>query len=63
MGRKAIFLDVDGTLTLPNGQVSQKVEEAISKVRKNGHYVFLCTGRNKAEMCIRDSGWSGHSCT
>ena len=48
MGRKAIFLDVDGTLTLPNGQVSPKVEEAISKVRKNGHYVFLCTGRNKA---------------
>ena len=25
MGRKAIFLDVDGTLTLPNGQVSERM--------------------------------------
>lgn len=64
MGRKAIFLDVDGTLTLPNGQVSQKVEEAISKVRKNGHYVFLCTGRNKAGVCaLMPIGFDGVICS
>lgn len=64
MGRKAIFLDVDGTLTLPNGQVSQKVEEAISKVRKNGHYVFLCTGRNKAGVrALMPIGFDGVICS
>ena len=64
MGRKAIFLDVDGTLTLPNGQVSPKVEEAISKVRKNGHYVFLCTGRNKAGVrALMPIGFDGMICS
>ena len=64
MGRKAIFLDVDGTLTLPNGQVSPKVEEAISKVRKNGHYVFLCTGRNKAGVrALMPIGFDGVICS
>lgn len=64
MGRKAIFLDVDGTLTLPNGQVSPKVEEAISKVRKNGHYVFLCTGRNKAGVrALMPIGFDGIICS
>ena len=64
MGRKAIFLGVDGTLTLPNGQVSPKVEEAISKVRKNGHYVFLCTGRNKAGVrALMPIGFDGIICS
>ena len=64
MGRKAIFLDVDGTLTLPNGQVSPKVEEANSKVRKNGHYVFLCTGRNKAGVrALMPIGFDGMICS
>ena len=64
MGRKEIFLDVDGTLTLPNGQVSPKVEEAISKVRKNGHYVFLCTGRNKAGVrALMPIGFDGIICS
>lgn len=48
MNKKIIFLDVDGTLTLPTGEVSYKVKNAISQARNNGHYVFLCTGRNKA---------------
>lgn len=46
--KKAIFLDVDGTLTRPIGDVSPKVQEAIKRARDKGHYVFLCTGRNKA---------------
>ena len=50
MRKKIVFLDVDGTLTLPSGDVSQYVKDAISFVRKNGHYVFLCTGRNKSSV-------------
>lgn len=46
--KKLIFLDVDGTLTLPDGNASSKVQEAIRQVQKNGHEVFLCTGRSYA---------------
>lgn len=45
MNKKIIFLDIDGTLTLPSGNVSDYVRETTSKVRENGHYVFLCTGK------------------
>lgn len=48
MEKKIIFLDVDGTLTLPSGDVSPRVEKAIQLVRKQGHLVFLCTGRSYA---------------
>jgi len=48
MKSKIIFLDVDGTLALASGDVSHKVKQAIQKARENGHYVFICTGRNRA---------------
>lgn len=48
MNKKAIFLDVDGTLVAGHLKMSDKVKEAIIQARKNGHKVFICTGRNKA---------------
>lgn len=48
MKSKVIFLDIDGTLTLPSGYVSPLVSQSIAQARHNGHYVFLCTGRNRA---------------
>ncbi|MEY8677058.1 HAD family hydrolase [Thomasclavelia cocleata] len=48
MNTKAIFLDVDGTLVAGHMEMSDKVKEAITKARLNGHKVFICTGRNKA---------------
>lgn len=48
MDKKAIFLDVDGTLVAGHMEMSNKVKEAIIKARLNGHKVFICTGRNKA---------------
>ena len=47
MGRKIIFLDIDGTLTVP-GSNEPPVSAlcAIESARKNGHLVFLCSGRN-----------------
>ena len=47
MSKRVIFLDIDGTLVHKHGEISLKVKEAINKVRENGHYVFLCTGRNR----------------
>lgn len=48
MEKKIIFLDVDGTLTLPDGKISSRVQEAIKQARANGHKVFICTGRSLA---------------
>jgi Cof subfamily protein (haloacid dehalogenase superfamily) len=50
MKRKAIFLDVDGTLVNDNGQVPESARQAVRAARANGHLVFLCTGRSPAEL-------------
>lgn len=47
MDQKIIFLDIDGTLTEPGcNDVPESALKAIDQARKNGHYVFLCTGRS-----------------
>ncbi len=48
MDKKAVFLDVDGTLVANHQEMSEKVKDGIKRARKNGHKVFICTGRNKA---------------
>ena len=53
MNRKAIFLDVDGTLVNDRGQVPESARQAVRAARANGHLVFLCTGRAPAEL------WAG----
>ncbi|MFR7591812.1 MAG: Cof-type HAD-IIB family hydrolase [Longibaculum sp.] len=64
MGKKVIFLDVDGTLTLKTGEVTKRVKDAIAKTRRNGHYVFLCTGRNKAGVhSLMPIGFDGMICS
>ena len=51
MKRKLIFLDIDGTLT-PAGSNTppQSAMNAIRAAQRNGHKVFLCTGRNPAML-------------
>lgn len=45
--KKIIFLDIDGTLTLPGSNEPPKSAiQAIRQARINGHKVFICTGRN-----------------
>lgn len=46
----AIFVDVDGTLLDNKQQIPESAVYAIQNARKNGHYVFLNTGRCKAEL-------------
>ncbi|MBQ7196479.1 MAG: HAD family hydrolase [Synergistaceae bacterium] len=44
---KLIFVDIDGTLTVPGENIPPHTAvEAINKARAKGHKIFLCTGRN-----------------
>ncbi len=50
MARKAIFVDVDGTLLTEEGRVPDSARDAIRAARDRGHLVFLCTGRSLGEL-------------
>ncbi|MCR6095871.1 Cof-type HAD-IIB family hydrolase [Salipaludibacillus agaradhaerens] len=58
---KIIFIDVDGTLVNEHGVIPNSAMVAIKKARENGHLVFICTGRSKAELFpdILNIGFSG----
>ena len=58
---KVIFLDIDGTIRDFDGTVQESAVEAIRKARRNGHEVFLNTGRLycRIEKKIRDIGFDG----
>ncbi len=47
--RMIIFTDVDGTLYDYEGNLPASTIKAIKDLRKNGHLVFMVTGRSKAE--------------
>lgn len=47
MAHRIIFLDIDGTLTEPgSNEPPESALQAIARAREEGHYIFLCTGRN-----------------
>ncbi|HFI0507696.1 TPA: HAD family hydrolase [Streptococcus suis] len=48
--RKIIFLDVDGTLVDYHNRIPESAVRAIRQARENGHLVYVCTGRSRAEM-------------
>lgn len=45
-----IFVDVDGTVCDYEGTVPDSAVQAIRAARANGHLVYLCTGRSRAEV-------------
>lgn len=47
---KIIFLDVDGTLVNYENEIPESAVRAIRRARENGHRVYICTGRSKAEV-------------
>lgn len=53
---KILFIDVDGTLTNYKNEIPASAVDAIRAARTNGHKVYLCTGRSKAE--IYDDIWA-----
>lgn len=54
--RKIVFIDIDGTLLTENGIIPESAQQACRQARENGHLLYLCTGRSKAE--IYDSIWN-----
>lgn len=50
MMSKIIFLDVDGTLVDYQNRIPESAIRAIRQARENGHLVYVCTGRSRAEM-------------
>jgi len=61
MDRKAVFVDVDGTLVNDRGLVPDSARVAVQRARANGHLVFLCTGRSPSQLWdeIIDVGFDG----
>lgn len=59
--KKIIFLDVDGTLVDYENKLPESAVQAIRKARANGHRVYICTGRSRAEIpeYIWDIGLDG----
>lgn len=47
--KKILFSDIDGTILDGHQAISAKDQEAISYLRKQGHYFAFCTGRNLQE--------------
>lgn len=47
---KVIFLDVDGTLVDYENRLPESAVKAVRRARENGHRVYICTGRSKAEV-------------
>lgn len=52
---KIIFIDVDGTLVDYENNIPASAVDAIRCARKNGHKVYISTGRSKAE--VYDNIW------
>lgn len=51
MEQKLIFLDIDGTLTMPGSNLPpDSALHAIWRAQEKGNLVFLCTGRNYAML-------------
>lgn len=48
--RKAVFFDIDGTLWDEKMQIPQSTKEALKRLRENGHYAFLCSGRSRSNI-------------
>jgi Cof subfamily protein (haloacid dehalogenase superfamily) len=59
--RRAIFLDVDGTLIDHDEGLAASSIAAVRQARAAGHLVFLCTGRARAEVFapVNDIGFDG----
>lgn len=65
MRRKMIFFDIDGTIVPENTDIIfQSTVDAINKARKNGHLVFINTGRTFFNVTkkIRSIGFDGYVC-
>ena len=47
---KAVFLDMDGTILNHTKEVSMDTKEIIDRLRSEGIFVFIATGRSAEEL-------------
>lgn len=61
MNKKIVFFDIDGTLAVNSLPASPEVCDAIRRLRENGHYAVINTGRAKSYLypSILDIGFDG----
>lgn len=45
-----IFFDIDGTLLTENGTIPISTIDTLTKLKNNGHLLFICSGRSKGEI-------------
>lgn len=50
-----VLVDVDGTLVDYGNRLPESARRAVGRARANGHRVYACTGRSKAEMAAIDA--------
>lgn len=63
--RKIAFFDIDGTITSEiDGSIPTDTKESIREARKNGHLMFINTGRcmQNVEERFREIGFDGYIC-
>jgi Cof subfamily protein (haloacid dehalogenase superfamily) len=58
---KIIFLDIDGTLSDDNNHIPASAKRACRAVRRNGHIIYVCTGRTRSQIrpSILNIGFDG----
>nr|WP_231637119.1 Cof-type HAD-IIB family hydrolase [Microbacterium sp. No. 7] len=58
--QRIVFIDVDGTI-LEHGVIAPSTVAAIRRARRNGHLVYLCTGRSAGDIDprVREIGVDG----
>ena len=45
--KKAIFFDIDGTIWDEKQQIPNSTKEAFQKMKEQGHYLFISSGRTR----------------
>lgn len=61
MNQKVLFFDIDGTLVNFQTQMPDSAKRALRQAQRNGHKIFLATGRGKAQIYpfLLDFGFDG----
>lgn len=60
--KKAVFFDIDGTIWNDYMEIPESTITAVAKLRENGNYAFLCSGRSRANIRtpkLLDIGFDG----
>lgn len=59
--KKIVFLDIDGTFTVPLEKPTELASKAVREARKNGHRILISTGRNMPIVSkdVLEAGFDG----